>query len=158
MDTPVRRIDPVRQHRRAVLYRIALPVVLTGVLLVTFAIVLIAGTASGSLESKQISIIMGVLLTAFVMIPTVLLCLVPYTLLVFIACGAGWTYSKGKQPLRAVRQYTAQITRKTDEFAPRVSAPFAAFNVRATRWEHRLRALRSPDPSQPGSRHTSEEK
>lgn len=149
MQTPARRVDPVRQHRRAVLYKIILPVILVCVLLLAFAIILVAGTAAGSLESKQVSIIMGVLLTAFIMVPTVLLCLIPCALLIAAAYGTGWVYAQGKQPLRTVRQLTTRIMHKTDELAPKASAPFVALNVRATRWEHLLRGLRSPTPSDP---------
>lgn len=147
MNASARRVDPEQKHRRVVRYRIVAPVILAALALAGFAIVLIVATASGSLESKQISVIMGVLLTVFILIPVSLLCLIPYVLLVFSVVGVGQLYSKGAQPLRAVRRLSTRITQQTDSLAPRIAAPFAAFNVRAARWEQMLRSLgRQPEP------------
>lgn len=149
MSTPSVRPDPVRKFRRAVRYKIVLPVVLTAAGLLAFALLLIVGVATGSLESKQVAIIMGVVLTTLITFPLALLCLLPYALLVLGVIGMGRLHTLSARPMRAVRTTTTRIMHKTDETAPKVAAPFVAFNLRVTRWEQTLRGLRSAESPEP---------
>lgn len=136
--TASHRTDPVRKHRRDVLLRIVFPVALAFLALVVMCVVLAVAVATGSLESTQITVVMGLLATLFVLIPMTLLCLVPYFLLAMAAVASGRGYAHAQTPLRFSRRLTGQIALKTDQLAPKLARPLLALNVRVTRWEHML--------------------
>ncbi len=133
------RTNPVRKHQRDVLLRIVVPVALPCMALVVLCVVLAVAAATGSLESRQITVVMGLLATLFVLIPMTILCLVPYFLLAMLAVLAGQGYAHAQTPLRLMRNLTGQIALKTDQLAPKLARPLLALNVQVTRREQMLR-------------------
>jgi len=136
--TASNRTNPVRKHKRDVLLRIVMPVALPFLALLALCVILAVAVATGSLESTQITVVMGLLATLFVLIPLTIVCLVPYFLLAMAAVLAGRGHAHAQTPLRSVRHLTGQIALKTDQLAPKLARPLLALNVRVTRWEHML--------------------
>ena len=133
--------NPIKEHRRDVRWKIVLPVALPALALALFGIGLIVAVAAGALVSAQITVIMGMLATAFIALPLMILCLIPYVLLAVSATFVGRGYARVRGPLATARELTQRVAVKTDERAPKVARPFTALNVRVTRWEHMLRGL-----------------
>lgn len=129
----------MRAHRRAVRLRIIAPVLLPFVALLAVTGALIAAVVTGGLEHQQVTVIMGVLLTAFVALPMAILCLLPYLLLAVIAYAGGLSHAHAQRPLRLGRQLSAQIAAHTNRLAPRMIQPVIALNVRLAHWEAALR-------------------
>lgn len=156
MQTPSSKIDPVRAHRRAVWLKIIAPVVLPFLALLGLFAVLIAGIASGDLESAQLTTVMSVVATLFIALPLVLLCLVPYALFAALAVLGGRGYAQAKRPLRFTRRMTEQIAVKTDQIAPRLTQPLVNLNVTITKWEQTVRNWQ-PEPAQPGAKESDDD-
>jgi hypothetical protein len=131
--------NPVQKHRRQVLLRIVAPVVLPFAGLILLCVVLAVAVATGVLVGKQITVVMGLVATAFIALPMVLLCLVPYFLLAVSAHLSGRAYAHARTPLRSARRLTEQVALKTDQTAPKLARPLIGMNTRLTRWEHGLR-------------------
>ena len=138
--------DPVRAHRQAVWRKIIAPVVLPLVGLLVFCAELIFGVATGALESKQVTVLMGVLATAFIALPMAVLCVVPYFLLAALAYLGGWSYRRVGAPVRFARQLSAQIATTAEHVAPRVAQPLINLNTSLARWESTLRHWQQPLP------------
>ena len=136
---PLPQHDPVRAHRRAVWFKIVAPVVLPLIGLVVLCIALIAGVVTGTLESARLTVLMGVLSTAFIALPLVILCIVPYFLLATLAYLGGWSYRQISVPMRFARRLSAQVAVTTERAAPRVAQPLISFNTLLARWENTLR-------------------
>ncbi len=143
---PVPQNDPVRAHRRAVWLKIIAPMVLPLVGVLALCVALIVGVASGALESKQVTVLMGVLATAFIALPMAILCIVPYFLLAALAYLGGWSYRRAGVPVRFARQLSAQIATTTEHLAPRVAQPLISLNTSLARWESTLRHWQQPLP------------
>ncbi len=137
--TPLPQDDPVRAHRRAVRRAIIAPVLLPALGVIAFGAALIVGVASGALASKQITVLMGVLATAFIALPMAVLCLVPYFLLAALAHLGGWSYRRTGVPVRWARRFSARIATTTEQLAPHVAQPLISFNTSLARWESTLR-------------------
>ena len=121
-------MNPIRKHRRDVWLRIIAPTAIPALALVVLAVILIVAVAGGGMVGKQITVAMSILASAFILLPMVLLCIVPYALVAVSAAGAGVAYSKAQVPLRFVRRVTAQIADKTHSIAPRTVQPLIAIN------------------------------
>jgi len=136
--------NPVQKHRREVLLRIVMPVALSfaGVILVCVA--LVVAVATGGLVGKQVTVVMGIVATAFIAIPMVILCLVPYFLLVVGAHLSGRAYANARTPLRSARHLTEQVALTTTQHAPKLARPLIGLNIRLTRWEQGLRGWQQP--------------
>jgi len=156
MSTTPRSANPIQKHRREVWLRIITPILLPFVALIILCIVLIIGVATGSLVSKQITVLMGCLGTLFVLIPLVLVCLLPYAALAITAAGVGRVYANFQTPLRFVRRLTERMAGKTHELAPKVAQPLIGLNTRMTRLEHMVRGW-TDRPALPARRDTSED-
>ena len=135
---PLPQDDPLRTHRRAVWLKIIAPMVLPLVGLLALCVVLIAGVATGTLESTRVTVLMGVLATAFIALPLAILCLVPYFLLAALAYLGGWGYRRTSVPVRFARQLSAQIAVTTERLMPRVADPLIRLNTSLARWESTL--------------------
>lgn len=131
--------NPVRKHRREVLLQIVTPVFLPLAGMILLCVVLAVAVATGALVGKQITVVMGIVATAFITLPLAILCLVPYFLLAAGAALSGRAYARATTPLRSARRLTEQVALKTDEVMPRLARPLIGLNTRLTRWEHRLR-------------------
>ncbi len=139
--------NPVRRHRRDIWLRIIAPVAVPALLLVALCVILVAAVASDALVSKQISVVMGIVATAFIALPLVILCVVPYALLALAAVGAGRLYRGVTGPLRTVRGMTQQAAYHADRVAPKVARPFIGLNTRITRWEYTIRGWQGKEAS-----------
>jgi hypothetical protein len=131
--------NPVQKHRREVLLRIVAPVVLPFAGLILLCVVLAVAVATGALAGKQITIVMGLVATVFIVLPMTILCLVPYFLLVVSAHLSGRAYARARTPLRSARRLTEQIALTTEQQAPKLARPLMGLNIRLTSWEHTLR-------------------
>jgi len=156
MSTTASSADPVRRHRRAVLFRIILPVALPFAALMALCIALAIGVATGSLDSEQITVIMSLVFTLFIALPMVLLCLVPVALMIVIAYFGGWSYAHTKTPIRFARRLSEQIAVTTDKFAPRIVRPLVGLNVQMTRLENTVQNLQRPS-ALPSSKEADDE-
>jgi uncharacterized membrane protein len=128
-------VNPVKKHRRQVWRLVIAPVALPLLGLIAFCVVLIVAVATDTLEFRQVSVIMGLVATAFIALPMTILCVVSYLIFAFLAAGSSLAYSQTRGPLRAARVFSERVAVKTDEVAPRVARPFVALNVRITKWE-----------------------
>ncbi len=146
MQTSPSRVNPVRAHRRDVWLKIIFPVALPMLLVIALCVVLAVGVATGKLERDQITIVMNVVATAFIALPMMLLCLIPYVTLALLAWLSGKGYAHARTPLRVARRLTGQIAVKTDQFAPRITAPLVRLNVWVTRMEHIVRGWQQTAP------------
>jgi hypothetical protein len=147
MSTSRTTSNPVRRHRRDIWLRIVAPVVVPALLLVALCIVLLIAVARDELVSTQISVVMGIVATAFIALPLAILCVIPYAILAVTAVGAGRLYGVVTGPLQAVRRMTGKAARQTDRFAPKIARPFIGLNTRITRWEHTIRGWQGKDAS-----------
>jgi hypothetical protein len=134
---------PARKHRREVWLHIVAPVALPLAGIVVLCIGLALAVATDALVGKQVTTVMGVVVTLFVLFPLTLLCLIPYFLLVVTAYGAGWMHSGAMMPLQFVRRMTGQLAEQTARHVPKLGRPLIGLNARMTRWEHTLRSLAS---------------
>lgn len=155
MSQAARKANPVAEHKRAVRLKIVGPVVLALLALVGVCGALVLAVIGGALESKQITIVMGIVATAFLALPMAILCLVPYVMLAALAALSGRGYAGARGPLRSARRTTERLAQTTAGVAPRLARPLIAVNVRLTRWEHTLRG--QPSPALPVERKTSHE-
>jgi len=130
--------NPVEKHRRDVRWKIVAPVVASVIGLVAVGVLLIVGVATGALVFEQVSVIMGILATAFIALPLALICIVPYLALGALAVGAGKLYARTRTPLRAARRFTERVSSRTQRTLPRLARPVIAFSTRLARWEHTL--------------------
>lgn len=137
--------NPVRKHKRDIWLKIFLPVALVFVVLVIVCVVLAVAVAADAVVSDQITLVMSCVATLFLALPMVVLCLVPYFLLVMSAYLAGKGYAHAQTPLRAVRDLTGKVASKTNQHVPKLAKPLVALNVRITRWEHTLRSWQQKD-------------
>jgi len=137
-------MDPVRKHRREIWLRIVVPIAVPALALIALAVILIVAVATGGMVAKQITVIMSLLATAFIFLPMVLLCVVPYLLFAMSAAGVGVAYGKARTPLRFVRRLTEQVATKTGEIAPRVAQPLIGMNARLARLESTVRRWQQP--------------
>jgi len=137
---------PTRKHRREFWLRIVAPVAIPALALLILAVVLLISVAAGGLVAKQITVVMSILASAFILLPLVLLCVVPYALLAVAAAGTGLAYSKAQVPLRFVRRITERIAIKTQELAPRMAQPLIGVNARLARLEYAARGWLKSDP------------
>jgi len=144
---------PVRKHTRDVRWRIVAPVAGLGFVLVALCVALAIGVATGNLERSHVTVVMGLLATAFISLPLVILCLVPYLLLAALAQLAGQGHAQARGPLRRVRHLTEQVAVATDKHAPRLARPLIGLNVRLTRWEHAVRGVLPPLPAEKDATH-----
>jgi uncharacterized membrane protein YciS (DUF1049 family) len=138
-------MDPIRKHRRDVWLRIVAPIAIPALGLVVLVVILIVAVAAGGMVSKQITVAMSILASAFVLLPMVLICIVPYVLFAAMAAGAGMAHSKAQVPLRFVRRVTEQIAEKTQSIAPRTVKPLIAMNARIARLESMARGWQEPE-------------
>ncbi len=136
--------NPVEKHQREVRFRIILPVLLPAVLLIVLLVLMAVGVAADVLVSKQITSAASLLFTIFIAIPLVLVCIVPYILLAFLAVFAGRFYAKGRTPIRFLRRTTEQISTQTQRHVPKLARPLIGLNVWLTRWEYRVRGAQNP--------------
>ncbi|GEM_PF-675440 len=143
---PLPQDDPVRAHRRAVKLKIIAPMVLPLIGLVALCVALVVGVASGALESKQVTVLMGVVATAFIALPMAVLCIVPYFLLAALAYLSGWSYRRTGAPMRFARRLSAQLATTTEQLAPHVAQPLIRLNTSLVRWESTLRHWQHPLP------------
>jgi hypothetical protein len=141
MNTSPDTVTPTQKHRREVWTQIITPVALPMVGLIVLCAALVIAVAMDALASQQVTIVMGILATAFIAFPMVILCLVPYFLLVVGAYGTGRLYAHSTTPLRRVRRVTEQMAAKTNRYVPRLARPLIGLNDRLTRWEHTLRGV-----------------
>jgi len=130
--------SPVEKHRRDVRWKIVAPVVMSGVGLVAVGVLLMVGVAAGALVFEQVSVIMGILATAFIALPLALICIVPYLAFGALAVGTGKLYARARTPLRAARRFTERVSTRTQRTLPRLARPVIALNTRLARWEHTL--------------------
>ena len=137
-NAPLPQDDPVRAHRRAVWLKIIAPMVLPLIGLLALCIALIVGVASGALESARVTVLMGVLATAFIALPMAILCIVPYFLLAALAYLGGWSYRRTGVPVRFARRLSARVALTTERMAPRVAQPLISLNTSLARWESTL--------------------
>lgn len=133
-----------RKHRREVWLKIVAPVVLPFVGLIVLSIILAIAVGTGSLVSKQITTIMGILATVFILIPMVVLCLIPYVIVAMSAVGVGLVHANAKTPLQFVHRLTGKIAEQSHRQLPRLARPLVGINVRLTRWEYLVRGWRRP--------------
>jgi ABC-type dipeptide/oligopeptide/nickel transport system permease component len=140
MSVSPKTANPVQKHKREVLLWILLPVLLPAVVLVILCVVLGIGSAAGTIQNDQITVIMSIVATLFIAIPMTLLCLIPCLLLVVTAYFSGRAYAHARTPLRAARRLSGQIAQTTSKQAPRFARPLIGLNARLTRWEHTLRS------------------
>ncbi len=137
---------PIRAHRRAVWIKIIAPVAVPFLVLIALCVTLAVGTAAGQIEARQITIIMGILATAFIALPLVILCVVPYIMLALLASLSGLGYAHAKKPIRFLRHASERVAETTARTAPRVVRPLVSMNVRITRWEETIRGWQAlPD-------------
>ena len=138
--------DPIRAHRRALWLKIILPVVLPSLLVLIVVIALGVGVAIGDLESSQVTTVMGIVATAFIALPMMLLCLIPFALFAVLAWLGGKGYAHAQLPLRFARRLTGQIAIKTDQIAPKLTKPLVGLNIGVTRLEHMIRGWQQTQP------------
>lgn len=156
MQTSPSRVDPVRAHRRAVWFKIILPVALPMLLVIALCAALVVGVVTGELESNQITTVMNVVATAFIALPMMLLCLIPYVALVLLAWLSGKGYAHARTPLRFVRRLTGQIAVKTGQLTPHVTKPLVKLNMWVTRLEHTVRGWQQTPPL-PNTKETNDD-
>jgi hypothetical protein len=108
-------------------------------------VALIVGSAAGTVRDDQITVIMSIVATVFVVIPLTLLCLIPVFALVAIAYLSGRAYAQARPPIRAARELTSQIAQTTREQAPKFAKPLIGLNARLTRWETTVRRWQQPE-------------
>lgn len=138
--------DPTRTHRREFWLRIVAPVAIPALALVILALVLLITVAAGGLIAQQITVAMSILASAFILLPLVLLCVIPYALVAVTAVGAGLAYSKAQLPLRFVRRLTGRVAVKTQGLAPRIAQPLIGVNTQLARLEYTARGWQKSDP------------
>jgi len=130
--------NPIQKHRRDVRWKIVAPVILASLALVAFGVALFASVAADALVFDQVSVIMGVLGTVFVLLPLALLCVLPYVVVAALAIGAGQLYARARPPIRSARRLTERVSARAHRTLPRLARPLIGFNTRIARWEHTL--------------------
>ncbi len=145
-NAPLPPNHPRRAHRRAVWRTILAPILLPALGVVVLCTALVVGVASGALESRQLTILMSVLATAFIALPMAVLCVVPYFLLATLAHLSGWSYRRTGRPLEWTRQLSARVAAATESLAPQVAQPLIKLNTSLARWESTLRHWQQPLP------------
>jgi len=138
MSTAMDARTPIQKHRRDVRWKIVAPVAAASAALVIGALLLIVGIATGALVFEQVSVIMGILGTAFVLVPLALLCVFPYVIVAALAIGAGQLYARARTPIRAARRLTERVADRAHHTLPRLAHPLIGVNTRLARWEHTL--------------------
>jgi hypothetical protein len=136
--------ESARKHRREVWLKIVAPIVMPFLGLIVLSILLAIAVGTGSLVGKQITTIMGILATVFILIPMAVLCLLPYLLLAASAVGVGALHANAKTPLQFVHRLTGKIAAQTKHHGPRLARPLVGLNVRLTRWEYIMRGWLRP--------------
>jgi hypothetical protein len=136
--------ESARKHRREVWLKIVAPIVVPFVGLVVLSVLLAVAVGTGSLVSKQITTIMGIMGTMCILVPMVVLCLLPYLLMAASAVGVGLLHANVKTPLQSVHSLTGKIAAQTNHHVPWLARPLVSVNVRLTRWEYILRGWLRP--------------
>ena len=144
MNTVSGKTNPVLAHKRDVRWRIVTPVIAGSGVLLLVLIGLIYGVASGGMAFKQVTVAMGMVFTAFIALPLVILCLIPYMLFAVAAVGVGMAHQGAQRPIRALRGFTGTMSEKTGQFVPKLARPLLEINVRLMRWERVVSAWASP--------------
>lgn len=138
MSTTTDARTPIQKHRRDVRWKVVAPVAAASAVLVIGAALLIVGVATDALVVEQVSAIMGILGTAFVLLPLVLLCVLPYLVVAALAISVGQLYARVRSPIRGARRFTERVADRTHRTLPRLARPLIGLNARLARWEHTL--------------------
>jgi hypothetical protein len=138
-----------RNHRRAVMWQIIFPVALTALVIVVVLVVLVFALSSGQLDTA------ASLMSLCVLLPTALLCLIPYVLFVATFAGTRRLYFWLPPRLRTVRSVARRANTISRRLSSGVTRPVIAISQRLTWIEHltsrqlRKRLPRSPREREP---------
>ena len=127
---------PEEQHRSEVRTQIMLPV-LGGVAFVGLLLVIVILTTS----PIKLSIVANCMLSAFTLVPTMLLCLIPTIITVAAAAGSWQLNRSAAPPLRNLRGRITAVMRTIRQRAPQVSQPVVEIQGRFTYFETLLSRL-----------------
>ncbi len=128
----------VRQnHRRAVLRQIILPVALTGVAMIAVLVILIL-----ALSPRMLNVAAS-FMSLLILIPTVLVCLVPYVLIVAAFAGTRKLYFLLPGQLRAARHFMHRANDVARNASFGVARPVIAVSRRLA-WVEQLVSRKPP--------------
>jgi len=113
------------RHRRAVTTRIIAPVVIA-----TLAIIIVAAVIALALSTRQISIVAS-FMSLLILIPMVLVCLIPYVLIVAMFAGTRRLYFMLPGKLSTARSAAHQVNLIAHRLSMGVARPIIVINQRA---------------------------
>jgi hypothetical protein len=133
----------VRAHQRSVRLRVAAPLVLSGAL-----IVIVPSLLALALSAERFSTV-AALMSLLITVPTALLCLLPYVLLIVFAYGARRAYKGTRHTLGRLHRTARRVNLATQKLSARAVKPVIALNVRYAALERLIsapfRAIRIPE-------------
>jgi hypothetical protein len=137
---------PEQLHRREVRNRIMLPMlggvaVLAGLLLILVL----------KLNGVQMGIVANCLLTAFILVPTMLICLIPTLLIVAGSVGLWKANSAVARPLRRGRLTAVGYLSRAQDMVPRAAQPVTALQTRLSYVEYLIGRLTGSKPGPDGA-------
>ncbi len=139
----VRLARGVKAHRRAMRWRVALPLIAVGALIVIVPSLLIFALSAGRFSA--VAAFMSLLIT----VPTVILCMLPYALLIVFAFGARRAYKGTRGALGRVHRLARHANLGMDKLSALAVKPVIALNVRYAALERLIatpfRAMRIPE-------------
>lgn len=138
------RRTPERRHRRQVRNQITLPF-LGVVALFVIGLALIWLAIDPFSDARGFSIIADWYVTLCCLVPSALLCLIPYTIFVAMAAGV-WKGNRVLAPrLGRLRSRVVDLLKKGQSAAPRLATPVIGLQSRLARWERVAGSRRQSD-------------
>lgn len=127
-----------RLHRRRVWLQIRLPVIAAGVVVFGGALFL-ALTLSG----MQLGMVAALMASLFLLLPMVLLCMLPYVMLIFAVVGMGSLNRRAPRLLKRARNITFSLNQGSQRLSHLVAAPIISVSNRLA-WLERALGLEPP--------------
>lgn len=124
----------VRAHQRFVRLRVAVPLVLSGAL-----IVIVPSLLALALSAERFSAV-AAFLSLLITAPMALLCLLPYVLLIVFAYGARRAYKGTRHTLGRLHRAARRVNLATQKLSARAVQPIIALNVRYAALERLISA------------------
>jgi hypothetical protein len=133
------------RHKRAVLTRIIAPVAAAAVLLVVVAAIIAL-----AMSTRQISVVAS-FMSLLILVPMVLVCLIPYVLIVAMFAGTRKLYFKLPGVLSTARSAAHRVNLTAHRLSMGVARPIIAINQRAA-WLEQVAGRKPRKPFLPTER------
>ena len=137
---------PEQLHRREVRLRIMLPMAGAVAALVALLVVLIL-----ILNGVQMGIVANCMLTVFILVPTMLICLIPALVMVAGSVGLWKANTLAARPLRRGRRAAVGYLARAQALVPRAAQPVIALQTRLSSVEYLIGRLAGRKPGPDGA-------